>query len=288
MGAILRRYKFGIIGSNGFLGSNLCSKLAHKNIKFIKFSSYKKNQKNWISKVLNEIKKHRPDLIVNCAAEQLLNSDETSIKKLINANILTQSVIIKKATQNKNFKGYITFGSKSEFDNLGRVNPLNFYSASKASMDVILNFFSKEFDLPIVSLKLFDTFGVNDKRGKVLNYIKKKYIKNQLIDLTPGNQYLDLVNINDVCNLVFIVSNEIFKKKIKGFKIFTANPQKPIKLKNLIKKLNKILDTKLKVKFGKRNYRKNEQFFNIKKNCNHPKWKIRNKIEKDLKQFFNI
>ena len=155
-------------------------------------------------------------------------------------------------------------------------------------MDLILNFFSKEFGLPIVSLKLSDTFGVNDKRNKVLNYIKKKYVKNQLINLTPGNQYLDLVNINDVCNLIFIVSNEIFTKKIKGFKIFTATSKKPIKLKNLIKKLNKILDTKLKVKIGKRGYRKNEQFFNIKKNRNHPKWKIRNKIEKDLKQFFNI
>lgn len=284
----MSKYKFGIIGSSGFLGSNLCFKLAHKNIKFIEFPSYKKNKKNWISKILNEIKKHKPDLIVNCASEQLLDSDETSIKKLINANIFTQSVIIRKAIQNKNFKGYITFGSKWEFDYLGRVSPLNFYSASKASMDVILNFFSKEFDLPIVSLKLFDTFGVNDKRNKVLNYIKKKYTKNQLINLTPGNQYLDLVNINDVCNLVFIVSNEILKKKIKGFKIFTATSKKPIKLKNLIKKLNKILDKKLKVKFGKRNYRKNEQFFNIKKNLNHPKWKIRNKIEKDLKQFFKI
>ena len=283
----MSKYKFGIIGSNGFLGNNLCSNLSYKNIKFFKFSSYKKNQKNWISKILNEIKKHKPDLIVNCTSEQLLNNDEISIKKLINTNILTQSLIIRKATQNKNFKGYVTFGSKWEFDYLGRVNPLNFYSASKASMDVILNFFSKEFNIPIVSLKLSDTFGNNDKRDKVLNYIKKKFRKNQSINLTPGNQYLDLVNINDICNLILIVSDEILKKKIRGFKILTASSKKPIKLKNLIKKLNKILDTKLIVKFGKRSYREKEQFYNIKKSHNHPKWKINNKIEKDLKQFFN-
>ena len=50
---------------------------------------------------------------------------------------------LNKATQNKNFKGYITFGTKWEFDKNRNFDPLNFYAATKHANDVFLKYFSK-------------------------------------------------------------------------------------------------------------------------------------------------
>ena len=72
--------KIGIIGSSGFIGNNLYLYLSKfKNIKVFKYSSYKKYNKNWISTVSQEIKISKPNIIINCAANQSLKNDKKSI-----------------------------------------------------------------------------------------------------------------------------------------------------------------------------------------------------------------
>ena len=252
----------------------------------IKNFFHKKIKKDWINNILNDVKFYKPNLIIYCSSAQLFDESEKTIKELINTNVLAQLLVIKKALRNKNFKGFITFGSKWEYDQKGNVDPLNFYAASKASADVILKFLAKNYNLPIVSLKLSDTFGNNDKRNKILNLIKKNYKKNHTSNLTPGNQYLNLVNVSDVTNLILIVLNEILTNKLKGFKVYSVSSRRSIKLKDLITNLNKILSKKLKVKFGVKKYRKKEQMYYIKRNFNHPKWRIKSPLNSDLKVFF--
>ena len=47
--------KIGIIGSSGFIGSNLSSFLRkNTNYQIFSFSSYKQNKKNWINKIVKD------------------------------------------------------------------------------------------------------------------------------------------------------------------------------------------------------------------------------------------
>ena len=99
--------KIGIIGSNGFIGSNLYFYLSKfKNFKVFRYSSYKKNNKYWISKVSQEIKNTKPNIILNCAANQSLKNDKKSIKDLLNSNLYSNINFLEQATQNNLFKGY--------------------------------------------------------------------------------------------------------------------------------------------------------------------------------------
>ena len=99
----------------------------------------------------NNEKFKKPDIIINCSSSQLFTDDEKSIKELINSNITSQSIFLKKASENMNFKGYISFGSKSEYNEHGDFKPLNFYGVTKYAVDYIFKFFSQEFNLTIVS-----------------------------------------------------------------------------------------------------------------------------------------
>ena len=94
--------KIGIIGSSGFIGNNLYLHFSKfKNIKVFKYSSYKKNKKNWISTVSHEIKISKPNIIINCAANQSLKNDKKSIKDLLNSNLYSNIYFLEQATQNK-------------------------------------------------------------------------------------------------------------------------------------------------------------------------------------------
>ena len=145
----------------------------------------------------------------------------------------------------KNFIGFITFGSRWEYNQKGDYQPNSFYAATKHASDYLLQYFANK-QTTIVSLKIFDTYGENDNRKKILNLLLKSYKNQTTLKLSPGKQEIDLVNILDICELVSKICTDIKIKKIRGFKKFTVSSKKPIKLIQLIKILKKNLKKKLK------------------------------------------
>ncbi|MDA7714070.1 NAD-dependent epimerase/dehydratase family protein [Candidatus Pelagibacter sp.] len=277
--------KIGIIGSSGYLGSNLSSYL-EKKYTIKKFSSFKKLKKKWVMTVCKEINKFKPNIIVNCSASQTLNDDSKSIEKIIYSNLYAQSIFLSEAKKKSSFKGFITFGSRTEYDQSGKYNPHSFYAASKHASDYLLQYFINN-KITVVVLKIFDTYGKNDNRKKILTLLLKNYKNKKILNLTPGKQEIDYVNILDICRLISQVSKDINNKKIKGFKKFTVSSKKPLKLVEIIKILKKNLKNELKIKLGILKYRKNECMKCSRKIFNYPKWKPKYSLKKELVSIFD-
>ena len=191
------------------------------------------------------------------------------------------------AIKNNNFKGYISFGTKWEFNEHGKFDPLNFYAATKHANDIFLKYFSLKNDIVTVSLKIFETYGKFDKRNRILNLLLKNYKQQKILNISPGNQFLDYVHILEICDLIELICNDILKNRLKGFNIYAVSSKKPIKLKSLIEKLNKNLIKKIKVKIGAKKYRKSEAMKPIKGIDNYPGWKPKLNLIKELKKIFN-
>ena len=277
--------KIGIIGSNSFLGKNSSIYLQKENI-VKNFSSYKRLKKKWLITVSKEIKNFAPDIIINCSASQLLEEDKKSIKKLIYSNLYSQTVFLSEAKKIKNFRGFITFGSRWEYDERGNYKPNSFYAATKHASDYLLQYFTDK-KTTIVSLKIFDTYGKNDKRKKILNLLLESYKKQKTLNLSPGKQEIDYVHVIDICKLINQISNDIKNKKVRGFKRFTVSSKNPIKLINIIKILKKKLKNRLSVKIGALKYRKNEPMKCSRKIFNYPNWKPKKDLINELRKIFD-
>ncbi len=279
--------KIGIIGSSGFIGSNLFLFLK-KNTKYqiFSFSSYRRNKKNWLKKIVQEIKIKRPNIIVNCSANQNLGISKKNIPNILHSNLLSNILFINEALQYKNFKGFISFGSKWELGDKKNKKPLNFYAATKKANDTFFKFYENN-KSALISLKIFDTYGANDTRKKLLNDLLETYKKKRSLNITGGKQYLDYVHIDDLLKLILMIIKDIKFNKLKGFKSYTVSSKKPIRLINLIKKLKKILSKNLKINIGKRKYRQNESKYPTLKTFNYPGWKPKYKLFSELKQIFD-
>ena len=278
--------KIGIIGSTGFMGENISAFLKKKNYQVKNFSSYKKLKKNWLETVCKEIKRYSPEIIINCSASQILDDDKKSIESLIYTNLYSQSFFVSEAKKLKNFIGFITFGSRWEYDEKGNYKPNTFYAASKHASDYLLKYFADK-KTTIVVLKIFDTYGINDKRSKILNLLLKNYKNNTKLKLSPGAQEIDYVNILDICELIKLVCRDIKKNKINGFKKYTVSSNKPITLIKLTKILKKILKKDLDIEMGALKYRDNESMKTLKKIFNYKSWKPKSNLTKDLKKIFD-
>ena len=281
--------KIGIIGSSGFIGSNLSSFLRkNTNYQIFSFSSYKQNKKNWINKIVKEINKKKPNIIVNCSANQnhLGKVEKKYIPNVLNSNLLSNILFINEAIQYKNFKGFITFGSKMELGGKKNNKPINFYAATKKANDIFFKFYENN-KSALISLKIFDTYGSNDMRKKFLTDLLETYKKNRPLNITAGKQYLDYVHIEDILKLILMIIKDIKLNKLKGFKSFTVSSKNPIRLINLVKKLNKILSKNLKINIGKKIYRQNTPVKPTLKIFNYPGWKPSRKLFNELKKIFD-
>jgi len=279
--------KIAIIGSSGFIGKNLYSYLKkNSNDEVLCFPSYLKHQSKWIKKITDSIKKDKPEIVINCSANQSLETSNKNFKDLLNSNLYANIEFISQCLRNKEFKSYISFGTKWELDNTKHKKILNFYAASKKANDIFFEFFSNK-KTSLISLKIFDTYGPNDKRKKLLNDLLSSYKRNLILKITSGYQYLDYVHIDELCCLLLKIINDIKLNKLKGFNSFTVSSKKPIRLINLINKLKKILDKDLKVNIGAKKYRIYENMGKPKNIFNYPGWKLKYNLLKELKKIFD-
>ena len=173
-----------------------------------------------------------------------------------------------------------------EFNKKGNYQPNSFYAATKHASDYLLQYFVDK-KTTVVILKIFDTYGEDDNRNKILNLLLKNYKNQTTLSLSPGKQEIDLVNVLDICALINQICIDIKNKGLKGFKKYTVSSKNPIKLIQLVKKLKKILNKKLKVKIGVLKYRKNEPRTCLKKPYNYPKWQPQFKLMNELKKIFD-
>ena len=87
-----------------------------------------------------------------------------------------------------------------------------------------------------------DTFGLNDKRKKIITILNKNYKRNISTKITSKNLSLNLLNVIDIVQAVDLLC----KKNIKPGKYLIKN-NKNVKLKELIDKFNYKNNKKIKI-----------------------------------------
>jgi CDP-3, 6-dideoxy-D-glycero-L-glycero-4-hexulose-4-reductase len=249
-----------ITGSTGFVGSNILNQLLKKNIHIYDVLREKNKNKRIIHKLrsnknyhpifykkFNEletkIKKIKIDTVINCATYYSNKNDLKTIQNLIQTNIIFCSIILE-IVKNKINK-FINFGSMMEYSDINDFSPQNFYAITKYSFQKIEEFYkSNNKKIKFYDLKLYETYGNNDKRKKIIPILINNYLKNKYIKIVTRNLKMNFVNVESITNAV----NMIIFKNIKEGEYCMKN-NKITKIKELIDSLNKKLKRKIKVKY---------------------------------------
>ena len=123
------------------------------------------------------------------------------------------------------------------------------------------------------NLYLSETFGLNDKRKKILSTIKKNYKKNSPTAIVSKNLSINIINIKDIV----LAINIVLTKKIKKGSYALVN-NKQTSVHKLISEFNKFNKKKIKFIWMSTKIIK-EKMFKYKK---IPGWYPQNSSIKDL------
>jgi nucleoside-diphosphate-sugar epimerase len=251
----LRKSKVLITGSTGFIGTAVLKFLIKK--KFQVYAILKNNKKRKKEKYKNyhlilyknltelekKLKNYKFDILINCATLYSKKNDLKTMLNMIETNIAFFSIILRLTI--KDVKLIINFGSMMEHLRYKKIYYENFYSITKSTMHNIINLFTNNKDTKFINIKLFETFGENDHRQKIIPTIIKNYKNNKIIRIAPANLKLNFVNVTSI---IEVISDILLKKKFTSGD-YCLRTYKFINIKFLIISLNKILKKKIKIKF---------------------------------------
>ena len=288
-----------LIGMNGFLGKNLSKKLIRNKFKVLsivrKFNYKKYNFKivkddieNLRSNTISQIKKFKPEAVINLAWSGIPDySFKNSIK-----NYNSHVNFFKKIVNIKSIKKLIMIGSSWEyFPNSGgckekdKINNSNAFSWSKNSIYKYVKKSIPKNRIKFVWLRVFFMYGKFQKRKSLIPHIILSLKNNKKPKILAPNNLNDFVHVDDVCEAIIL---SMKKKEASG--IFNVGSGKLVSVSKIYQlilcKLNKKgKKYSLNVKSNKNNKHNYAKIGKISSKLN---WKPKIDINKGLNKVLNV
>lgn len=138
----------------------------------------------------------RPDVAFHLASLFLTEHRPDQVQDLVQSNLLLGTQLAEAMTAAGAHRLVNTSTSWQHFQTAG-YRPVNLYAATKQAFEDILAYYHDARGLSCVTLKLFDTYGAGDPRPKLVRLLLEAARTGQPLDLSPGEQVLDLVHAED-------------------------------------------------------------------------------------------
>lgn len=141
----------------------------------------------------------RPDMVFHLASLYISEHRPHEITPLVESNITLGSHLAE-AMLSSGCKKLVNVGTSWQHYNSEEYRPVNLYAATKQAFEDILSYYHDAHALSCITLKLFDTYGAGDRRRKLIAIIMDAALSGAPIDMSPGEQTVDLSHVSDVVN----------------------------------------------------------------------------------------
>jgi len=229
------------------------------------------------------VSESNPTIVFHLASLFLAEHQLEDIEPLIKSNILFGTQLAEAMVTNGTYK-MVNTGTSWQHYNNEDYNPVCIYAATKQAFEDILKFYIETTSLKVITLKLFDTYGPNDPRPKLFNLLKKVAEEQKPLAMSPGDQLIDLVYIDDVVEAFIIAAKMLLSDKVNKYEDYAVSSGKPIKLRDLVVLYEKIIGKKLRIEWGGRPYREREVMVPWNKGKVLPGWNAKIGLEEGIRK----
>jgi Nucleoside-diphosphate-sugar epimerases len=236
-----------------------------------------------IVEIIDLFRKVRPDIVVHIASKFCSQHSSGDIEGLVNSNILLGTQVLEAMSKSACHK-IINIGTSWQHYDNADYNPVNLYAATKEAFKDIIRYYEETHKIIALNLELFDTYGPNDNRKKLLSLLKGLINGGDSLEMSPGEQKINLLFITDVVDGILVALNNIKTMQFSGTYVLRAREQ--VTLKDLVALSEQITGHKLTVKWGMKEYRNREVMDPYCKGIDLPNWMPQMSLLKGLKLFY--
>jgi nucleoside-diphosphate-sugar epimerase len=205
--------------------------------------------------LLNALEAAQPELVCHVASLFLAQHKPEDVARLVESNLNFPAQLLEAMNQ-VGIKLLINTGTSWQHFQNESYNPVNLYAATKQAFESLLAYYVEAQDFKAITLKLFDTYGPGDTRPKLFSLLRKTARTGEPLRMSPGEQLLDLVYIDDVLD-AFLLSMARLSEVKKSESYAVSSPER-LSLRELTKIYSETVGRPVPVGWGGQPYRPRE------------------------------
>ncbi len=290
-----------ITGASGFIGQHLTSRLQdeghsvtaivrpatdvsalkQKNITVFEYAGS-------VTALTEFMAAEKFDGVFHLASLFLAQHKPEDIAGLVESNVTFSTQVLEAAVTSKT-PWFINTGTFWQHYQNATYSPINLYAATKEAFINIAQYYIETSSIHFTTLKLSDTFGPNDPRPKVMNLMAKIGASKEHLDMSPGEQLIDISYIDNVIDafvqLMTLVSTDT-ERKMSGHS-YGVSSGHALSLKDLAKVFEQATGMTLDIGWGGREYRPREVMIPWETYELVPGWLPKVSLEEGIKKTFS-
>lgn len=198
------------------------------------------------------------ECVVHLATHYLTYHKPTDIEHMLESNI-GFGVRILEAMKLAGVKNIIYTRTSWQHYQDCEYNPVNLYASMKQAFEDIMKYYTQAEDVHSLTLEIYDTYGEHDPRSKIINLFKQQCRTGGVIKLSPGEQKLDFLYIDDIIAAFFCAfrSMECSQNREENYALCS---REVYTLKEVVDIFEATYHTKLNIEWGAFTYRPREIF----------------------------
>ena len=290
-----------ITGGTGFIGQNLAHRLAapgcsvHVLVRPESDRSLFAEQQNifcqtydgTVDSMIEAVTESKPDVVFHLATRYHAHHTPDQLGEMIQANI-TLGIHMLEAMAVAKVNLLINAGSAWQSYRDQDYCPVNLYAAMKQALEDLIVFYVDVHGLRAITLRIFDTYGPNDPRRKLIPLLIKTLRDGSPLDMSTGEQKLDLLHIEDVLNAFLQAASFARETTRAHHDVFSLASGERHTVKEIVALLAKLSDTEMKVSWGAVPNRERDVFEPWTKGKQLPGWSPTVSLEDGLRCLLDL
>jgi nucleoside-diphosphate-sugar epimerase len=204
--------------------------------------------------MVNCIVQAKPDVVFHLASLFLSQHAIKDVNALIQSNVLFGSQLLEAMKVNQ-VTNLVNTGTSWQHYNNEDYNPVSLYAATKQAFEAILEYYVQACGIKVITLKLFDTYGPDDPRPKLFHLLRAFATSGETLDMSGGEQFIDLVHIDDVTEAYLIAAQRLIECRAQQHERYAVSSGNPMPLRDLVQLYTEVTGSAIHVNWGARPYR---------------------------------
>jgi nucleoside-diphosphate-sugar epimerase len=216
----------------------------------------------------------RPALVFHLASLFVAEHAPWQVEPLVRSNLLLLAQLAD-AMAAEGVQRLVNTGTDWQHFERAAYRPVNLYAATKQAAEALLDYYVDAAGLRVITLKLSNTYGPDDPRGKLFSLLQHAAASGAPLEMSPGNQRVDMVYIEDVVEAFLLSARRLEQGRVRGHARYSVATREPMTLRELVARFKRIDGRPLDIRWGARPHRAREVMIPWRTGRRLPGWRPR-------------
>ena len=194
----------------------------------------------------------RPEVCFHLATHFVAEHTAADIDLLAESNVAFP-MRLAEAAASGGCRRFVNAGTAWQHVEGAPYRPKSLYAATKQAFEDVLRYYAESDRLTVCTLTIFDTYGPDDHRGKLVSTLVRAARSGETLAMGSGHQLIDLLYIDDAVAAFLLAAGGD-----ESMAAYSLSGGHPVTIRELVEVVGRLAGRPVRVEWGKRPDRPNE------------------------------